>query len=779
MKSFFTAIFASLLFLIHFSLSAQTQHHRVRIYLDGKSLSDIEKTGVAADHGYYKKNTWIDTEVSTEELQKLNEAQFRLEILRQTENHKSALFYPCPVRGDVAYQDPSMFELGSMAGYFTYQEMLDILDTMAARFPNIISVKKIINDTILTHQSRPIYYVVISDNPNNEQEDEPQILFNALHHAREPGSLSQLIYFMYYLLQNYENDSKIQYFVNNTAIYFVPCINPDGYLFNQQQSPSGGGLWRKNRRSNSDGTMGVDLNRNYGYEWGFDNNGSDTIGLSDVYRGTAPFSEPETRAIKYLCENHQFEIALNNHTFGNLLIYPWGYQQNLYSPDSANFVNIAQHLTRFNQYNYGTANQTVGYVVNGSSDDWMYGEQQTKPKIFAMTPEAGSFVFQFWPPQEEILPFCREMLKMNISALEVLTNLAVASSVSPTIISENDYAKYAFKQLGLNPTGDYTVSIEPLSTNLLAPTEQRIYSTFAFNQTWIDSIPLTLTGNVLQGDEIKYVIKAENGGILYTDTVTRFFGNENILFYSNADAINGFTSNNWNTTTMQFYSAPSSITDSPFGNYPNNVQNEILLNEPINLSGCYYAELSFFAKWQIETRYDYVQCLASADDGITWIPLCGKFTKPGTFDQDFEQPIYDGFQNNWIKEKINLSSFIGNTIRIKFILKSDGFESYDGFYFDELKVTTIPDSLSTVVEAKKESLITIFPNPAKNQIVLSNVFGKGIRISIMDLQGKVILSENVFSNYPVLDISSLNQGNYIVLTEKDSERQYHKLVIIK
>ena len=82
----------------------------------------------------------------------------------------------------------------------------------------------------------------ISDNPNQD-ENEPEILYDAVHHAREPNSLSQLIFYMYYLLENYGLNDEVTYLVNETEMYFVPCINPDGYIYNQINDPNGGGMW--------------------------------------------------------------------------------------------------------------------------------------------------------------------------------------------------------------------------------------------------------------------------------------------------------------------------------------------------------------------------------------------------------------------------------------------------------------------------------------------------------------------------------------------------------
>lgn len=148
---------------------------------------------------------------------------------------------------------------------------------------------------------------------------------------------------MWYLLENYEHNPEIRTLVDSRALYFVPCINPDGYEYNEQTNPDGEGYWRKNRNPNFDG-IGSDLNRNYGYQWGFNNNGH-PIMEPLMYLEVRALFQVETRAIKYLCEQHEFKIALNYHTFGNLLIIPWGYS-NVSTQDSSQFNALAQLFTQ-------------------------------------------------------------------------------------------------------------------------------------------------------------------------------------------------------------------------------------------------------------------------------------------------------------------------------------------------------------------------------------------------------------------------------------------------
>jgi murein tripeptide amidase MpaA len=97
------------------------------------------------------------------------------------------------------------------------------------------------------------------------------------------------MYYMWYLLENYGTDPEATYLVDNREMYFVPCFNPDGYEYNRQTDPNGGGMWRKNRRNNG-GSYGVDLNRNFGYMWGYDDLGSSPIPSSETYRGPSAFS---------------------------------------------------------------------------------------------------------------------------------------------------------------------------------------------------------------------------------------------------------------------------------------------------------------------------------------------------------------------------------------------------------------------------------------------------------------------------------------------------------
>jgi carboxypeptidase T len=443
----------------------QPKYYRVQLFTNEKGLQRLSVSGVAIDHGETKKGYWFISDFSEDELMIIKHSKIPYKVLiddvasyyvnrNNTPEENIQAAAAC-----ATYTTPVNFTLGRMGGYYKYNEMLAALDNMVLKFPSLITAKQIVSSTLTTAQGRRLYYVKISDNPNTN-ESEPKILYTALHHAREPESLSQLIFFMWYLLENYKTNSYVKSLVDSTEMYFIPCVNPDGYIYNQTTNPNGGGLWRKNRRNNGGGSYGVDLNRNYSYKWGYDNVGSSGSTSSDTYRGPSAFSEPETRMIRNFCNFHSFFFSLNHHTYGNYMIYPYGYKANTLTPDANLFSQYATRMVQCNAFKPGTANQTVGYVANGVSDDWMYAEQSTKAKIFALTAETGSGTDGFWPRSSRIIPIAQANMDMNLAAAQYTKASVLSMSF---VASENDNMLKTDTQIPVavlsnapNPCNNYT-----------------------------------------------------------------------------------------------------------------------------------------------------------------------------------------------------------------------------------------------------------------------------------------------------------------------------------
>lgn len=126
----------------------------------------------------------------------------------------------------------------------------------------------------------------------------PSVLYMSNQHAREWITPEMTRRLMHYYLDHYGTDKRVRKIVDSTELWFVLSANPDGYDYTFRDS--GTRLWRKNLRDvNGDGVIGtgdgVDLNRNFAYKWGYDDEGSSPSPTSETYRGASPASEPETR----------------------------------------------------------------------------------------------------------------------------------------------------------------------------------------------------------------------------------------------------------------------------------------------------------------------------------------------------------------------------------------------------------------------------------------------------------------------------------------------------
>ncbi len=769
--------------LLSSSAFSQTPEKYYRIQLFGTPkniIHQLSQKGVNIDHAHFS-NERIIAEFSESELSLIRQSGVAYEILiedmvkhyqEQNQPSNTEKIYFVNNCEQFNFSKPSLFHLGSMGGFFTLNEMYQILDSMALLYPNLITIKQAISSTN-SIQNRTIYYVKISDNPNTD-EAEPEVLYTALHHSREPASLSQLIFYMWYLLENYNTHPDVQFLINNTEMYFIPCVNPDGYEYNKSTNPNGGGMFRKNRKNNGDGTYGVDLNRNYAYMWGYDNTGSSPNTNSDTYRGTGPFSEPETQAVRDFCIAHQFVNALNAHTYSNLYIYPWGYIASFLTPDSTTFINWGKHLVKEDRFLYGTGDQTVNYVTNGDSDDWMYGEQSSKNKIMSTTPEAGSANDGFWPPISRIIDICKTTLFQNLHFGFLATNYAVAKDENDNFISNSGFIKYSLQKLGVIGNGQFTVSLVPLS-GMASVGSPKTYS-LNTNQTVNDSIAFTLVSGASNGQKIKYLIGINNGIYTHYDTIQKIYGTPIILIDDNGNTLSNWNTNGWGITNNSSVSAPSSITDSPFGNYSNNTNKYITLKNSLDLSNAVYAHLQYYTKFSTEKNYDFVNISISTNAGSSWTTLCSKYQTPA-LSFGGTNPVYDGKQSDWVKEEIDLTPYVGNNVLFKFVLTSDIYSTEDGFYFDDFLVRKIinPTSINTSQFFSEDLLL--YPNPSKQEInILSNHLIQSI--IIYDLTGKILYqNQNIRQNYFQYQ-HKLSDGIYFISIQLNNHEMISKKIIV-
>ena len=772
--------------------------HKVKInYTSPADLVKLANQGVCIDHGLHKKNHFFISDFSESEIEKMLSLNFDFEILINDVTHfykqrnklsdKSVKNIFCEENENL-FETPENYDFkpsDDFGGFYTYNEMLNELDDMHNLYPEIISPRSDIKDETFsssphiheTYEGRYLQWVKISDNPN-VFEGEPQILYTALHHAREPASLQQLIYFMWYLLENYDSNDSIKQIIDNSELFFVPCVNPDGYIFNETIEPNGGGMWRKNTRD----SHGVDNNRNYSYidengdeVWNTSGTSSNTYG--NTYAGDGPFSESENRAIRYFVESNSFKIALNNHTYGNLLLYPYGYDYNQTTDDDDIFQFISSALVSEN--NYDNIISADLYPAAGDSDDFMYGmlnteNNQVREKIFAMTPEIGS---SFWPQASTIEDICKGMLHLNLTAAKMIGNYASLKDFTENFISSNTFsANFELQRLGIIDNGSFNIQIEPITSNIISTTPEININSLNIGEIINESFQIELNESTNTGEDIIFKYILDNGSFSEEIVVKKVFGDPILLFEDESDNYSDYWTidSSWSETYEEYNSPQTSITDSPYSNYSNNALETINLLNYISLSGYSYAEINFNAKWNIESGYDYVQIEISNDGGASWEPQCGKYTKKGVETQEdaLNEPLYDGNQDEWVNESILLTDYIDQEISIRFKLKSDGGLRRDGFYYDDFKIKALSSSLSSSENVLNKA--KIYPIPSENMIYISSE--EEIKeIKVFDVLGKVIMSFKQ-NNIENISIENLKSGVYLIKLFSLEGTENHRII---
>lgn len=765
----------TLVILARYGTAQPEIHHRVTVDLSLTNPKTLVDCDVELDHGVLRpgKSYVNDMPLSTISCLDDHDVSYRIDI------YDVANFYAARAsREDIAelghestianfdqlclsrmpaytdYITPSNYRFGDMGGYLTYDEAIANLTLMSELYPDLISPAMEIGD-IRTHEGLPVYYYRLSDNPNTDEVGEPEVLYTSLHHSREPNSLAQNLYYMWYLLENYDTDLEVRAIVDNTELYFVPIINPDGYIYNEQIMPNGGGLWRKNRATINGQQFGVDLNRNYGFKWGLDNQGSSPTPQSEIYRGPGPFSEPETQAMRLLCQQQNFRVALNYHTFGNILIFPWAYSDQP-TPDDAIYQALGEAFTADNQYIYGVGSEVLGYTVNGDSDDYMYAEEAGKLPIITMTPEVGQASDGFWPDPGRIDLLNKQSVLANLRLAHSTHNLAVATAMVDAYYPANtafsipvDVKRYGFNNEAIGIEVDF---VDPTIT-------ASIFANLAIDQTEQRRLELDVPG--LSAGTYDMTISVAMRHYSHVDTITLLvidetnMGGEQVI--ADIDFTDWAVSSDWSLTSEDFVSGPSSLTDSPGSDYDDRRTYEVSLLEDVDLSVYLEPSLSMMLKYDIEEDYDYAQLQISGNDGLSWEALCGELTEEGSADQTLDLPLYDGTAD-WSMETIDLSAYMSyGAVDIRMVLVSDANVTGDGMYIDDIVLTGQPLISTGTIDVATAS-IDVYPNPATDFIIVDLPYRDDTYTCLItDMLGQT--SHHTMAQYRI-DIRDLTPGIY-------------------
>jgi Zinc carboxypeptidase len=367
-------------------------------------------------------------------------------------------------------------ELQAAAGYQVYRSydepggIRDELYALAQRNPSIVKLV-VLGRSV---QGREIIALKVTKNARTVADgSRPDALYMGTIHAREWIATEVTRRLVNHFVSRYGKDAEITNLVNTRELWFMPVANPDGYQFTFDSER----LWRKNLRDNNgDGQIaigdGVDLNRNYDEGWNYDNEGSSTEQSSDTFRGPTPASEPETKAHQSLIDRLGFKFLVTYHSYGPLLLYPFGWQVMTPAADDPLYLAYTGTDARPAVPGFDPGVAADLYTTNGTTDDYSYA----KTGALSWTPELEEgctgcgFVF----PDDEAL--VQEQFEKNLPFALSLARSAPDPSTPQTHLG-NTVRPFYFETSSIdpeksgNPMSDFRFSVsygDPQPVRVLA-----------------------------------------------------------------------------------------------------------------------------------------------------------------------------------------------------------------------------------------------------------------------------------------------------------------------
>jgi len=293
-------------------------------------------------------------------------------------------------------------------------EVEAILADLAASSPELATVIEL----GMSIEGRPIRGLHIGTGNGSS----PTLYVQGGQHAREWISVSTALWIATKLVQGVA-EPQIAALLGEMDVVVVPVVNPDGYAYTWTNER----FWRKNRR---DG-IGVDTNRNFAVGWGGE--GAGTEPQEDNYAGPAAFSEPESSAVRdYVAAHPEVVSFLDLHSFGQLILWPWGHIQEP-APDAAALEAMGGELSEamyaVHEYGYSPIQGVDLYPAAGNAIDWAYGDADLRSYTIELRPtNVEEFEQGFVLGTDQIVPVGEEAM----AAVLVLAEWTAQQDVAGT-----------------------------------------------------------------------------------------------------------------------------------------------------------------------------------------------------------------------------------------------------------------------------------------------------------------------------------------------------------
>lgn len=751
----------------------QIQHSTVFIPFNQEvDKNTLFKKNIFIDHAN-KFSNGIEAVLSTTEIQKLNVLNIPHQIIIPDYTKHFQKINKLSLEKTTAqkqFQAPITFSLGSHAGYYAPFEIEFILDTLSYLYPEIASTPITIGHT---YEGRKIYAIKISDNvQTDESNHEPVVYFDGMHHAREPLSMTMNMYYLFWLLENYGTDVIATHLVNNREIYFVPIVNVDGYQFNIDSNPSGGGLWRKTRKPNPGSKcIGTDPNRNYGADWGLSGSSSDPC--SNIFRGDAAYSEPETKAVQSFTKLIQPITAFSFHSFGEIYLesdYDYVDKENY-------FADFSLDMCALENFPYGVDSEIL-YQTSGTTINYL-----DSLGTVAYIPEIGT---TFWEPASDIVYYMQKHLPSCI----YLTNVAGAfpdiksvelanTSLHPG--TQNHLIIELINKGISNSVSNIEVEVLNHSSNIsILNNTTSLNFLNARSYDFTDGFPIAFeidtSANV--ADTLFFQLAVNANGFTYEIEKHQFIiGTQNIIFSDDAESgLANFVSLSnslyqWDTTKVMQKSGAVCFTDSKNNNSYNNTDSYLSLDNYIDLSNTDNPFIQFWIAFGMEgfnsinnpILQEFIQFEISTD-GVLYQDLETENTLTSSNGEHFYEK-----NKKWFKETIDLNDYKVDSVKFKFRIRANGTTRPEGIYIDDIVVADYQNDTCDFSNFPTFSIEV--PNCAGNAIY-------SIKLDNPNLANSFTYDWNTGDSLP--ELVNISPDNYSVqITEANGNCKTNKYFIVE
>lgn len=672
---------------------SQSQHFEVEILYQENFHKLIEDAELSFDHAKTTKNgiqIWVDeNDIKTLQLNNIKykvQNSYNPEDYTKTQENTNRSILPG------FNDDGSLSGPNNNSGYYTYNEVLSKLDELSNSYPNIVSSRQSIG---LSHENRPIWMVKISDYHSSNNASEPDIYYQSLIHPREPMSMSVLLHYMFWLAENYGNNPIATHLVDNREMYFVPVVNPDGYVH-----VGNGNFMHRTNRNISSCSHGIDLNRNFSARWG--QGATTTTCGPSTYSGPTPFSEKETQKVRDFILSKDIVTAVDIHSYSDIYI-----EGNSYNNTNKHvYESFGIDMCHENNFGFGTGEEML-YLAGGTACTY-YDDLG----IVGWTPEVGS---NFWEHKDSISPVTLRHLPNMQYVAQIAGEYPEIKSINISNEETLYPGGYYSLDIGIFNKGlseaanNISIEIVEESENIKIWTNQYISPILyaRTDSTFTEILNFQVLPSALNGDYITFKIKITLNGIEYDIDSEKYkigcytelfnFDDQNLN-----EQFNRYSSNtvNWELTDRNTRKGSYAITDSRLYNTARCVTKELTIRDELELQNSQNPYIEFWLSTgfsaENSSNLNYLALEYSLDNGASWT--------------EYKRYINT---NPWQKEIMPL---LKQNQLIRFSLNTDDTSCSSGWpfqpegvYIDEIKIRDYDNSIYKIYPG--ESTQDIYYNP--------------------------------------------------------------------